>query len=57
MKRSLLVAFSVIVLCGILLPTALVSAQYLGYETTNYMAIEEPVVDGAWTMTLNGPML
>jgi len=45
MKRSLLVAFSVIVLCGILLPTALVSAQYPGYETTNYMAIEEPVVD------------
>jgi hypothetical protein len=49
MKRSLLVAFSVIVLCGILLPTALVNAQYPGYETTNYQALEEPVVDGAWT--------
>lgn len=49
MRRSLLVAFSVIVLCGILLPTALVSAYYEGYETTNYLAIEEAVVDGAWT--------
>jgi len=49
MKRSVLVAFSVIVLCGLLLPTALVNAQYPGYETTNYSAIEEPVVDGTWT--------
>jgi len=49
MKRSVLVAFSVIVLCGILLPTALVNAQYPGYETTNYSALEECVVDGAWT--------
>ena len=50
MKRSLLVAFSVILLCGILLPTTLVNAFYgEGYETTNYLATEEPVVDGAWT--------
>lgn len=49
MKRSLLVAFSVIVLCGLLLPTALVNAYYEGYETTNYLAITEPVEDGTWT--------
>jgi hypothetical protein len=48
MKRSLLVAFSVILLCGILLPTTLVNAYYEGYETTNYQAIEEPVEDGTW---------
>lgn len=49
MKRSFLVAFSVIVLCGILLPTTVVNAYYEGYETNNYMATEEPVVDGTWT--------
>ena len=49
MKRSLLVAFSVIVLCGILLPTTLVSAQYPDYVTTNYQALDEPVEDGTWT--------
>jgi hypothetical protein len=49
MKRSLLVAFSVIVFCGIFLPTTLVNAYYEGYETTNYLAIEEPVEDGTWT--------
>jgi hypothetical protein len=49
MKRSLLVAFSVIILCGILLPTTLVNAYYEDYATTNYSAIEEPVVDGTWT--------
>jgi hypothetical protein len=49
MKRSFLVAFSVIVLCAILLPTTLVNAYYEGYETTNYLAVEEPVEDGTWT--------
>jgi hypothetical protein len=49
MKRFLLVVFSVIVLCGILLPTTLVNAHYEGYETNNYMATEEPVIDGTWT--------
>lgn len=50
MKRSVLAAFSVIVLCGLLsLPTTLVNAYYDDYETTNYSAIETPVTDGAWT--------
>jgi hypothetical protein len=50
MKRSLLVAFSVIALCGILLPTTLVNAFYgEGYETSNYLAIYDCTVDGAWT--------
>jgi len=46
MKRSLLVVFSVILLCGILLPTAVVNAYYEGYETTNFQAVEAPVEDG-----------
>jgi len=49
MKRSFLVAFSVIALCGILLPATLVSAVYEGYETSNYLASYECTVDGAWT--------
>jgi hypothetical protein len=50
MKRSVLVAFSIIVLCGLLLlPTALVNAYYDDYETTNYQALTTPVTDGAWT--------
>jgi hypothetical protein len=32
-----------------LLPIALVNAQYAGYESTNYLAIEDPVEDGVWT--------
>ena len=50
MKRFVLVAFSIIVLCGLLLlPTALVNAYEAGYETTNYSATDEIVMDGAWT--------
>jgi hypothetical protein len=32
-----------------LLPIALVNAQYAGYEINNYLAIDDPVEDGAWT--------
>lgn len=49
MKRSLLVAFSAIALCGILLPTAIVNAVYEGYETSNYLASYDCIVDGAWS--------
>ncbi|MDH5770314.1 MAG: hypothetical protein OEZ25_03390 [Candidatus Bathyarchaeota archaeon] len=49
MKQYVLVAFSIIVLCGLSLPIALVNAVYEGYETINYQAIEAPVEDGAWT--------
>ncbi|HDQ05393.1 MAG TPA: hypothetical protein ENN36_01555 [Candidatus Bathyarchaeota archaeon] len=49
MKRILLVVLSVIILCSLSLPVALVNAYYEGYATTNYQAIEEPVADGKWT--------
>ena len=49
MKQSVLVALSIIVLCGLTLPTALVYAYYSGYETTNFQAKETPVEDGSWT--------
>ena len=50
MKGSVLLIFSIIVLCGLLLmPTALVNAYEAGYETTNYLATDEMVMDGAWT--------
>jgi len=49
MKQSVLVALSIIVLCGLILPTAIVNAYYSGYETTNFQAIETPVEDGTWT--------
>ena len=48
-KQIVLVAFSIITLSGLVLPLALVSAQYAGYEINNYLAIEDPVEDGAWT--------
>jgi hypothetical protein len=51
MKRSVLVAFSIIVLSGLLLSIALVSAYQAGYENTNYAAITAPVTDGKWTTT------
>jgi hypothetical protein len=49
MKRSVLVAFGIIFLCGLLLQAALVNAYQAGYEETNYLAIEAPVEDGKWT--------
>jgi hypothetical protein len=49
MKRSVLAAFSVIVLCGLLSLPTVVKSYYDGYETTNYQAITTPVTDGAWT--------
>jgi len=50
MKRYLLAVFSIILLCSLLLmPIALVNAYYDDYETSNYLAIETPVTDGAWT--------
>lgn len=49
MKQYVLVAFSIIVLCGLSLPIALVSADYPGYETINYQALDAPVEDGTWT--------
>jgi hypothetical protein len=48
-KQIVLVAFSIITLSGLVLPLAFVSAQYAGYEINNYLAIEDPVEDGAWT--------
>jgi hypothetical protein len=49
-KRSVLVALSIILLCSLLaLPTTLVNAYYAGYETTNYLALEDPVIDGMWS--------
>lgn len=32
-----------------MLPIALVTAPYAGYESTNYQAIDAPVEDGVWT--------
>lgn len=49
MKQYVLVAFSIIVLCGLSLPIALVNAVYEGYETINYQALDAPVEDGTWT--------
>ncbi len=49
MKRAVLVAFCIIVLCGLSLSTALVSAYKAGYETTSYLAINDPVIDGKYT--------
>ena len=49
MKRSVLVALSIILLCSLLsLPTA-INAYETGYETTNYQATDEIVMDGAWS--------
>lgn len=50
MKRSVLVALSIILLCSLsALPTTLVKAYYAGYETTNYQATDAIVMDGAWS--------
>lgn len=49
MRRSILVVFGVIFLCGLMLQTTLVNAYQAGYEETNYLAIETPVEDGKWT--------
>lgn len=51
MKRYVLVAFSIVFLCGLLMQIALVSAYRSGYETINYQAISEPTEDGKWTTT------
>ena len=49
MKQFVLVVFSAILLCGLLLQTALVSAYTTGYEITNYLATNDVVEDGKWT--------
>jgi len=49
MKRSVLIVFSMILLCGLLMPAAFVNAYYAGYSNTNYQALTTPVVDGTWT--------
>jgi hypothetical protein len=49
MKRSVLITFSVFVLCALILPTSLVNAYYQDYSTINYQAQNTPVEDGAWT--------
>lgn len=50
MKRSILVALSVIMLCALLsMPTAPVKAFYDAYQNVNYVAIDTPVDDGSWT--------
>ena len=49
MKRSILAAFSIIVLLGLLSPITVVKSYYDGYATTNYSAITTPVTDGNWT--------
>lgn len=49
MKKSVLVAFSILVLCASSLPIALVNAYYQDYSTINYLALEPPVEDGEWT--------
>ena len=51
MKKKGLVAFSIILLCILFLPTAFVCAVTEGYENTDYQAIRVPVVDGKWTTT------
>lgn len=50
MKRHSLVVFNIIMLCSLLLiPIALVNAYEDGYTTTNHLATDEIVMDGAWT--------
>ena len=49
MKRAVLVAFCIIVLCGLSLSTAFVSAFQAGYTSTSYLAINDPVIDGKYT--------
>lgn len=50
MKKSALIALSMVLLCCLLtLQTTLVSAFSEGYQTTNYSATDEPVIDGAFT--------
>ncbi len=50
MKRTVLVAFSMILLCCLSLPV-LVNAAYSGYSNTNYQATQNHVEDGKWTTT------
>lgn len=54
MKRVVLVAFCIILLCslGLVMKTGTVSAPYQpGYEVTDYIAITTPTMDGNWTTT------
>jgi len=44
MKRSLLVVFSVILLCGILLPTAVVNAYYEGTSNCALITLQTAVL-------------
>ncbi len=49
MKRTVLAAFSLIVLCSLSLLTVIVSAFTPGYQNTNYAATQTHTVDGKWT--------
>ena len=51
MKRAFLVAFCILLLCGLLLAmnAGTVIAAYAGYTTSSYQAAAAPTYDGVWT--------
>ncbi len=51
MKKSFVVVFGIIFLCGLMLQAAIVNAYVVGYEYTDYQATQTHVEDGKWTTT------
>jgi hypothetical protein len=51
MKKSFVVAFGIILLCGLLMNAAIVNAALSGYSYNCFQASETHVEDGKWTTT------
>jgi hypothetical protein len=51
MKKSFIIVFGIIFLCGLMLQAAIVNAYVAGYEYTDYQATQTHTEDGKWTTT------